>query len=215
MKRIVALISGRGSNLEAILADLRGPGATPAGRVVAVLSNEPEAGGLQLAQRAGIPAVAVAHREHRTRDAFEARLAAAVDEHAPDLVVLAGFMRILGSGFVARYAGRLLNIHPSLLPAYPGLATHRRALADGVAIHGCTVHFVTPALDHGPIVIQGAVGVRAADDEETLAARVLRIEHLIYPRAVRWFCEGRLTLVDGRARLSGERDGDRLVFAGH
>ena len=209
MKRIVALISGRGSNLEAILAEQR---SRPfPGRVVAIVSNQPEARGLRLGERHGIATAIVAHRAYPTRESFDVDLAREIDRHRPDLVVLAGFMRILGAAFVERYAGRLTNIHPSLLPAYPGLATHRRALADGVAIHGCTVHFVTPSLDHGPIIVQGAVPVRAEDDESSLAARVLRVEHVIYPRAVRWFCEDRLSLVDGRARLADERPGERLV----
>ena len=209
MKRIVALISGRGSNLEAILAEQRSRPIP--GRVVAIVSNQPEARGLRLGERHGIATAVVAHRAYPTRESFDVDLAREVDRHRPDLVVLAGFMRILGAAFVERYAGRLTNIHPSLLPAYPGLATHRRALADGAAIHGCTVHFVTPSLDHGPIIVQGAVPVHAEDDEASLAARVLRVEHVIYPRAVRWFCEDRLSLVDGRARLAGERPGERLV----
>ena len=142
-----------------------------------------------------------------SRDAFDAALAAEIDRHAPDLVVLAGFMRVLGEDFVRRYEGRLMNIHPSLLPSFPGLHTHAAALAAGVRIHGATVHFVTPALDSGPIVIQAAVPVLPGDDAGTLAARVLAREHMIYPRAVRWFLEGRLRLDQGRVVLAGEPTG--------
>ncbi len=210
-KRIVALISGRGSNLEAILREQHG--APFPGEVVAAIANRADAAGLALAARAGVATETVPHRDYPTREAFDAVLAERIDAVGADLVVLAGFMRILTPRFVERYSGRLLNIHPSLLPAYPGLDTHRRALADGVAIHGCTVHFVTPDLDHGPIVVQGAVPVRPHDTEAALAERVLRVEHRIYPRAVRWFCEDRLTLTDGRVTLAGEAPGERLLFA--
>ena len=144
-------------------------------------------------------------KAHAGREAFDAALAECIDGYAPDLVVLAGFMRILTEGFVRHYEGRLLNIHPSLLPSFPGLHTHQRALEEGVRIHGCTVHFVTPALDHGPVVVQAAVPVLDGDDEATLAARVLQQEHLVYPLAVRWFAEGRLTLEGGRVRPAAER----------
>ena len=163
-------------------------------------------------RRSGITAHYIDHQAFAERDAFDAALAECIDGFAPDLVVLAGFMRILSDRFVRHYAGRLMNIHPSLLPAFPGLHTHRRALEEGVRIHGCTVHFVTPALDHGPVIIQAAVPVLDSDDEATLAARVLRQEHRIYPQAVRWFVEGRLRLDDGRVRLAGElADGGVLV----
>lgn len=199
MKRIVILISGRGSNMRALL-DAPLPAA-----VSAVLSNDPEARGLATARERGIPASAVDHRRYADRAAFDAALGDAIDSHQPDLVVLAGFMRILTEPFVHRYAGRLLNVHPSLLPSFPGLHTHRRALEAGVRVHGCTVHFVTPALDHGPVVIQAAVPVLADDTEETLAARVLREEHRIYPQAVRWFVEGRLSIsAQGRVLLRDE-----------
>ena len=145
----------------------------------------------------------VDHRAFADRAAFDAALAAAVAASAPDLVVLAGFMRILDAALVRRYEGRMLNVHPSLLPLYPGLHTHRRALADGVRIHGCTVHFVTPDLDHGPIVAQGAVAVHDDDDEATLAARVLAVEHRLLPAAVRAHCEGRLVIAGGRVRVNG------------
>jgi phosphoribosylglycinamide formyltransferase-1 len=201
MKRIVILISGRGSNMEAIVracAAERWPA-----QVVAVLANRADAAGLTFAAQHGIATGVVDHRAHATRDAFDAELAAAVDRHAPDLVVLAGFMRILGAAFVGHYAGRLLNIHPSLLPAFPGLHTHRRALEAGCKVAGATVHLVTPELDHGPIVIQSAVPVQAGDDEAALAARVLATEHLIYPRAVRWVVEGQVVLQGGRVRHLG------------
>ncbi|MDR2240328.1 MAG: phosphoribosylglycinamide formyltransferase [Zoogloeaceae bacterium] len=200
MQSIVILVSGRGSNMEAMLA-----AGLPC-RVAAVIANKADAKGLETARARGIPAVVVAHAGHASRQSFDAALAAEIDRHAPDLVVLAGFMRILGEDFVRRYQGRLMNIHPSLLPAFPGLHTHRRALDAGCRVHGCTVHFVTPALDNGPIIAQAAVPVRPDDSEETLAARVLAQEHVIYPQAVRWFVEGRLRLTeDGRVRLSGEQ----------
>jgi phosphoribosylglycinamide formyltransferase-1 len=148
----------------------------------------------------------VDHKQFADRAAFDAAMAEAIDRFAPDLVVLAGFMRILTDGFVRRYAGRLVNIHPSLLPSFPGLHTHRRALEEGVRIHGCTVHFVTPALDHGPVIVQAAVPVLDDDDEASLAARVLAQEHQVYPLAVRWFAEGRLRLVDGRVLFDVRQD---------
>lgn len=197
-KTIVILISGRGSNMEAIL-EARLPA-----RIAAVISNEPQAKGLATARARGITISVVPHRDFEDRAAFDAALATAIDAHQPDLVVLAGFMRILTADFVARYAGRLLNIHPSLLPAFPGLQTHHHALSAGVRIHGCTVHFVTTALDGGPIIVQAAVPVLPGDSEEALAARVLREEHRIYPQAIRWFCEGRLALAaDGKAIVQG------------
>jgi phosphoribosylglycinamide formyltransferase 1 len=197
VKSIVVVISGRGSNMEALVR------AGLPGRISAVVSNRPDAAGLRFASEQGIATAVVDHDRYPGRDAFDAALAQAIDRYAPDLVALAGFMRVLGAGFVHRYEDRLLNIHPSLLPAFQGLHTHRRALEQGVKVHGCTVHFVTPALDHGPIVIQSAVPVRAGDDEATLAARVLRQEHRIYPQAVRWFLEGRLVIDRGIVRVSG------------
>ena len=196
MKSIVILISGRGSNMEALL-DAVASGNLPV-RVAAVLSNQPQAPGLAVAAAKGVPVCALDHRQYADRETFDAAMADAIDALSPDLVVLAGFMRILSDAFVERYAGRLINIHPSLLPAYPGLHTHRRALADGVRVHGCTVHFVTPTLDHGPIIVQAAVPVLDGDDEATLAARVLAQEHVVYPMAVRWFVDGCLRLDDGR-----------------
>ena len=213
MKNIVILISGRGSNMEALIA-ARDAGALPV-NIAAVISNRPAAQGLETAEKAGIAAHYIDHKAFAERDAFDAALAECIDGFSPDLIVLAGFMRILSDAFVRHYAGRLMNIHPSLLPAFPGLHTHRRALEEGVRIHGCTVHFVTPALDHGPVIIQAAVPVLDSDDEATLAARVLRQEHRIYPQAVRWFAEGRLRLDDGRVRLAGElADGGSLISPG-
>jgi phosphoribosylglycinamide formyltransferase-1 len=198
MKSIVILISGRGSNMEAIVercAAERWPA-----RVAAVVSNRADAAGLRFAAAAGIATAVVDHRGFPTREAFDAELGRVIDGFAPDLLVLAGFMRILTPGFVQRYEGRLLNIHPSLLPSFPGLHTHRRALAAGCKVAGATVHFVTAELDHGPIVMQSAVPVRAGDDEAALAARVLATEHTIYPLSVRWFVEGKLQLDGGRVR---------------
>lgn len=192
---VVILISGRGSNMQALIE-----AGLP---VAAVISNRAEAEGLALAASRGVATRVVEHRDHATREAFDAALAAEIDRFAPHLVALAGFMRILTPGFVARYRDRLFNIHPSLLPAFPGLGTHERALAAGVKVHGCTVHFVTTELDQGPIIIQAAVPVRAGDSAGTLAARVLKQEHVIYPRAVRWFLEGRLALGNGVVRVKG------------
>ena len=196
MKRIVIVISGRGSNMQAIIhaaAAQQWPGC-----IAAVISNKPDATGLLVAAEAGISTAVVDHRAYADRDAFDAALAEKIDSFAPDLVVLAGFLRILTRDFVHHYHGRLLNIHPSLLPSFPGLATHRQALSAGVKVHGATVHFVTPDLDHGPIVSQAAVSVMATDTESTLAARVLEQEHVIYPQAVRSFIEGRLRIEEGR-----------------
>ncbi|HRF73156.1 MAG TPA: phosphoribosylglycinamide formyltransferase [Accumulibacter sp.] len=205
MIRIVILISGRGSNMASLLA--AAASAELPGRIVGVLANRPDAAGLAAASACGVPSRVVDHRLFASRDQFDAALATAIDCLEPDLVVLAGFMRILGEAFVRRYEGRLLNVHPSLLPAFPGLHTHRRALAEGVRIHGCTVHFVTPDLDHGPIIVQAAVPVLDGDDEATLAARVLAQEHRVYPLAVRWFAEARLRLRDGRVVLDSPQDG--------
>ena len=187
-KNLVILISGRGSNMEALLA------AQLPARVAVVISNNPQARGLGIARDRGVAVAAVDHRAFADRPAFDAALAAAIDRHHPDLVALAGFMRILTPSFIERYSGRIMNIHPSLLPAFPGLHTHRRALEAGVRIHGCTAHFVTTDLDSGPVIVQAAVPVQPGDTEEQLAARVLVQEHRIYPQAIRWFCEDRLRL---------------------
>ncbi|HEX2333749.1 MAG TPA: phosphoribosylglycinamide formyltransferase [Burkholderiales bacterium] len=200
---VVVLISGRGSNMQALI-DAGVP-------VSAVISNRAGAPGLGIAEGRGIATRVVDHRRHAAREDFDAALAAEIERFAPRLVALAGFMRLLTPAFVARYRERLFNIHPSLLPAFPGLHTHERALAAGVKVHGCTVHFVTAELDHGPIVAQAAVPVRPGDDEAALAARVLRQEHVIYPRAVRWFLEGRLAVADGVVRVRG--DDAQLVLA--
>lgn len=204
MKSIVILISGRGSNMEALL-DAVADGTLKV-RVAAVIANRPDAQGLKIAEAKGVPTRVVDHRAFAGREAFDAALMDAIDTCSPDLVVLAGFMRILTDGFVSHYAGRLINIHPSLLPAFAGLQTHRRALDEGVRVHGCTVHFVTPELDHGPIIVQAAVPVLDGDDEDSLAARVLEQEHQIYPLAVSWFVDGCLHLVDGRVRFDAAQD---------
>ena len=197
MKNVVILISGRGSNMEAIV------GAGLPAKVAAVISNRADAAGLKFAARSGIPGNVVDEREFSSRGAFDAALEAAIEQHSPDLVALAGFMRILGGDFVRYYSGRMVNIHPSLLPAFPGLHTHRRALQEGVKLHGCTVHFVTPQVDHGPIIAQAAIAVHARDTETTLAARVLHQEHRVYPLAIRWFVEGRLAVENGIVRVDG------------
>ena len=200
--RITVLISGRGSNLAALLS------AMSAGRlhgvVDRVIANRADAPGLGIASAHGIATQIVDHQAFAAREAFEAALASAIDASAPDLIVLAGFMRVLGDAVVRRYAGRMINIHPSLLPLYPGLHTHRRALADGVRIHGCTVHFVTPDVDVGPIIAQAAVPVCDGDDEETLAARVLEAEHALLPAVVRWYCTGRLVIDGHRVHVRDE-----------
>ncbi|CAJ0880494.1 Phosphoribosylglycinamide formyltransferase [Ralstonia sp. LMG 32965] len=200
MKNIVILISGRGSNMEAIVRACQAEGWS--GRIAAVISNRPEAAGLKFAASHGIATAVVDHKAFPDRDSFDAALAQVIDGFSPDLVVLAGFMRILTPGFVKRYAGRMLNIHPSLLPCFPGLHTHEAALAMGVKAHGATVHFVTADLDHGPIVLQAIIEVRQDDTPDSLAGRLLAQEHTIYPRAVRWFVEGRLSIEDGVVRVS-------------
>jgi phosphoribosylglycinamide formyltransferase-1 len=202
VRTLVILISGRGSNMEAMLR------ASLPARVAAVISNRADAAGLAIAAQHGVPTRVVEHRQFASRDAFDAKLAEVIDEYAPDYVLLAGFMRILGEAFVRRYPERLVNIHPSLLPAFPGVQTHARVLAEGVRVHGCTVHLVTPRLDHGPILIQAAVPVRADDTEDSLAARVLEQEHRIFPQAVRWLCEGRVSVdAAGRVAVAGESPG--------
>jgi len=190
MKRLVILISGRGSNMEAIVKACSAEG-WPA-EVAAVISNRPDAGGLAFAAGRGIATAVVDHKAHASRESFDTELTRVIDGFAPDLVILAGFMRILTPGFTARYARRLLNIHPSLLPAFTGLHTHERALEMGCKLAGATVHFVTAELDHGAIVMQAAVPVLPGDDAKALAARVLAAEHRIYPQSVRWFVEDAL-----------------------
>jgi len=190
MKRIVILISGRGSNMEAIVEACAAEG-WPA-QVAGVISNRPDAAGLAWAQARGVATQAIDHKAFDGRDTFDAALGDAIEALSPDVVVLAGFMRILTDGFVNRFAGRLVNVHPSLLPAFTGLHTHRRAIETGCKAAGATVHFVTAELDHGPIIAQAVVPVLAGDTEATLSARVLEREHEMYPRAVRWIVEGAL-----------------------
>ena len=197
--RISVLISGRGSNLGALLAAQRA--GELAGAITHVISNRADAEGLALARDQGVATSIVDHAAFASRDAFDRALQAEVDRGEPDLVVLAGFMRVLGADFVRHYTGRMINIHPSLLPAYAGLHTHRRALADGARQHGCTVHFVTRDVDGGPLIVQETVAVLAGDDEARLAARVLAAEHRILPQAVNLFCRHRLRIVDRRVEI--------------
>jgi len=211
---IVVLISGRGSNMRALIEHSRA--SRCAYQVVLVLSDNPEAAGLAVARELGVPAraVPVPSAPAVDREAYDRRLSAAIDECGPALLVLAGFMRILSAGFVDRYAGRVLNIHPSLLPKYPGLHTHRRALAARDSMHGATVHFVTAELDGGPPIIQARVAVDPGDDEASLAARVQAAEHRIYPMAVGWYCEGRLRCREGRAWLDGKALQTPVLYEG-
>jgi phosphoribosylglycinamide formyltransferase 1 len=211
MKKLVILISGRGSNMEAIVRACSDEGWSA--QVAAVIANRPDAAGLAFAASHGIATAVVDHRQFPDRESFDAALAREIDGFAPDLVVLAGFMRVLTAGFVDYYAGRMLNVHPSLLPSFPGLKTHQQALNAGVRLHGASVHFVTSQLDHGPIVAQAAVPVENGDTPATLAERVLATEHIIYPRAVRWFVEGRLALDGQRVTLTPSEP--QWLFAGH
>ncbi len=198
MKQIVILISGRGSNMEAIVRACASESWNA--RIAAVISNRADAGGLAFAAEHGIATEVVDHKAFASRDEFDAELARRIDAHAPDVVALAGFMRILGADFVRRFEGRLINIHPSLLPAFPGLDTHRRAIEAGCKVSGATVHFVTTELDHGPIIGQAVVPVLADDGEGTLATRILAQEHVLYPRAVKWMVEEALACTDGVVR---------------
>ena len=197
MKSLVILISGRGSNMRALIE------AHLPVKIAAVISSNPEAGGLEIARMHSIETRVVDQMSYPDRATFDTALAEKIDSFQPDLVALAGFMRILGDKFVEHYHGRLMNIHPSLLPAFPGLGTHTRALKAGVKIHGCTVHFVTPQVDHGPIITQAAVPVLPDDTSKTLSARVLQQEHRIYPEAIRWFLEDRLQLSHNHVSVSG------------
>lgn len=192
--RIAVLISGSGSNLQAII-NAMAAGEIPA-TIELVLSNRPEAAGLKRAQRAGIPTAVIDHRAYATREAYDEALAERLHALDPDLIVLAGFMRILTDGLVRAFTGRLINIHPSLLPAYRGLHTHERALAAGDSAHGCSVHYVIPALDAGPVIAQASVPIRADDTAETLQDRVQAMEHQLYPQVVRWIAEGRVRMED-------------------
>jgi phosphoribosylglycinamide formyltransferase-1 len=208
MTTAVILISGRGSNMRALVE------AKPGIDFAGVISNRPEAAGLDWARAQGLATRALDHRAHPSREAFDAALAEAVDAFGPDYLFLAGFMRILTEGFIRRYPRRLVNIHPSLLPSFPGLHTHRRAIEAGVKLHGATVHFVTPQLDHGPIIAQAAVPVLAGDTEETLAGRVLAQEHRLYPRAARWIAEGRVRFVsDDVVHVAGSGVGEDWILS--
>ncbi|MGH8671690.1 MAG: phosphoribosylglycinamide formyltransferase [Burkholderiales bacterium] len=207
MKSIVILISWRGSNMNAIL-----DAGLPA-NIAAVISNNPDAPGLEFARTKGIPTGVVDHRNYAGTESFSEALRKQVDAHQPDLVVLAGFMRVLSEAFVNHYAERLLNIHPALLPAFAGLDPHGRALQAGVKVSGCTVHFVTPHIDQGPIIVQAAVPVHADDTEATLSARILEQEHRIYPQAIRWFVEDKLSVQDGRVKLTGVKDVHRVLIS--
>lgn len=207
MKRIVILISGRGSNMEAIVRACAAEG-WPA-EVAAVVSNRPDAAGLQYAAVQGIATAVVDHKAFPDREAFDAELARVIDGFAPDVLVLAGFMRILGAGFARRYEGRMVNVHPSLLPAFTGLHTHRRAIEAGCKVAGLTVHFVTAELDHGPIIAQAVVPVLPGDTEDSLSKRVLAREHVLYPRAVRWLVEDRLDVREG---IVTHRDGEAQLL---
>lgn len=205
LKNIVVLISGRGTNLDAVLktAVEERWEAQPGARVAAVISNRADAAGLEVARAAGVPWHVVSHTEYGSRESFDEALARTVDRYSPAVVVLAGFMRVLTAAFVRRYEGRLVNIHPSLLPLFPGLFTHRQALAAGVRIHGATVHFVSTEVDGGAIIAQAAVPVQPGDDEATLSERVLAVEHSLLPRAVRLVLEGRVRLDRERVVLDG------------
>ncbi len=207
MKSLVILISGRGSNMRALL-EARLPV-----RVAAVISNNPEAAGLKIAKMYDVETRIVDHRTYPNREAFDMALAKKIDFYRPSLIALAGFMRMLGDGFVNQYEGKIMNIHPSLLPAFPGLGTHEWALEEGVRIHGCTVHFVTPKMDHGPIIIQAAVRVLPDDTNKTLAARVLQQEHRIYPEAVRLFMEGRLKLSGSHVEVSNIASDNLVLYS--
>ncbi|MCX8960436.1 phosphoribosylglycinamide formyltransferase [Erwinia psidii] len=209
MKRLVVLISGDGSNLQAILDACQQQRIH--GSVAAVISNQSSAFGLERARAAGVPALSLSATEFTDRQAFDRQLMLEIDAFSPDLVVLAGYMRILGPAFVAHYAGRMLNIHPSLLPKYPGLHTHRQALANGDKEHGTSVHFVTEKLDGGPVILQAKVPVFEGDTEEDIRARVQHQEHAIYPLVVSWFMNGRLAMQNETARL----DGRQLPPEGH
>lgn len=207
MKSLVILISGRGSNMKALL------NAKLPVENITVISNNPKAAGLALAEAQGAQTIVVNHRDYPDRVSFDTALAEKIDGCQPDLIALAGFMRILSDGFVSRYKGQLINIHPSLLPAFPGLKTHANALQEGVKIHGCTVHFVTPKLDHGPIIIQAAVPILPSDTEHALAARVLQQEHRIYPQAVRWFIEGKLNHINHRVDVLDATTSHTVIYS--
>jgi phosphoribosylglycinamide formyltransferase-1 len=207
MKNIVILISGRGSNMQAIV-EAHEAGQLAGGQIAAVVSNRPQAAGLAWAAARGIATAVVDHTTFADRETFDTALADTLNRFNPDLVVLAGFMRILTAGFTQRFAGRMMNIHPSLLPAFTGLHTHERAIATGCKLAGATVHFVTAELDHGPIIAQGCVPILTGDTADTVAARVLKIEHQLYPQAVRWFVQDRLSIDGLQVAIAGEAEED-------
>lgn len=207
MKNIVILISGRGSNMQAIV-EAHEAGQLAGGQIAAVVSNRPQAAGLAWAAARGIATAVVDHTTFADRETFDTALADTLNRFNPDLVVLAGFMRILTAGFTQRFAGRMMNIHPSLLPAFTGLHTHERAIATGCKLAGATVHFVTAELDHGPIIAQGCVPIITGDTADTVAARVLKIEHQLYPQAVRWFVQDRLSIDGLQVAIAGEAEED-------
>jgi phosphoribosylglycinamide formyltransferase-1 len=208
--RVGVLISGRGSNMKSLLDACAKPGF-PA-EIVTVLANRPQAEGLDLARTAGVPAQAIDHKDFRSRDDFEAALTAALEAARVDLICLAGFMRVVTPGFVQHWQGRMINIHPSLLPLFPGLDTHARALAAGVKLHGCSVHYVSEEVDGGAIIGQAAVPVLPGDAPATLAARVLKAEHRLYPACLRLVAEGKVRLAGVRAEVSGQIDGGLQIF---
>ncbi len=207
MKSLVILISGRGSNMQALLE------AKFQMDRITVISNNPQAEGLALAKKYGVKTMALDHRSFPDREAFDTALAEKIDACQPKLIALAGFMRILSNRFVQHYQGRLMNIHPSLLPAFPGLKTHARVLQEGIRIHGCTVHFVTPQLDHGPIVIQAAIPVLPNETEKSRAARILQQEHRIYPQAVRWFIEDRIRFIGNHAEIIDSSSCETVLYS--
>jgi len=206
--KVGVLISGRGSNLAALIEAAKAPDF-PA-EIVCVVSNVATAAGLKIARDAGVPTAAISHRDFADRESFDRAVSADLEKHGVELVALAGFMRIQSAWFPARWAGRIINIHPSLLPAFPGLHVQQQAIDAGVRVSGCTVHFVTPELDAGPIIAQAAVPVFAGDDADKLAARILRQEHRLYPEVVRWFAEGRISLIDGQVSV---KDAATVLFS--
>lgn len=198
-KRIIILVSGNGSNLQAIINACQNNLIN--GKIVAVISNKPDVYSLMRAKQANIPSHVINHKEFASREAFDHQLQLQIEQYQPDLIVLAGYMRILTPHFVQHYSGKMLNIHPSLLPKYPGLNTHRRAMEAGDKEHGTTVHFVTDELDGGPIILQAKVPIFDNDEEQDIVERVLAQEHQIYPLVIKWFCDDRLTMINGRAYL--------------
>jgi len=206
--KVGVLISGRGSNLAALIEAAKAPDYPAA--IVCVVSNVATAAGLKIASDAGVPTAAISHRDFPDRESFDRAVSADLEKHGVELVALAGFMRIQSAWFPARWAGRIINIHPSLLPAFPGLHVQQQAIDAGVRVSGCTVHFVTPELDAGPIIAQAAVPVFAGDDADKLAARILCQEHRLYPEVVRWFAEGRISLIDGQVSV---KDAATVLFS--